>query len=160
VAPALAKLKSSPLGREHAISIDHTGYFHDTPGAGKIALAVMGDWNPVRSGIASDPNTWVYGVLVAAASKETVRRVPKEHGVFVWNVQYRLAKDGTLRARPVTAFRMAFDRGIHRFENRFRASEPDTAVSQITEDMVRASILDAFQYYELHADSDEDPVKS
>jgi formylglycine-generating enzyme required for sulfatase activity len=157
VQPALAKLASSPVAREHAIAIDRIGYFRDTPGAPKIALAVMEDWNPVTAGIASDSNTWVYGTLLAAASKETIRRVPKEHGVFVWNVQYRLAPDGTLRARSVVAFRMAFDRAIHRFENRFRASEPDTAVREISEDMVRASILDAFQYYELHADSDENP---
>jgi hypothetical protein len=159
VQPALAKLASAPVAREHVIAIDRIGYFRETPGAAKIALEVMEDWNPVTAGISSEPKTWVYGTLLAAASKETIRRVPKEHGVLVWNVQYRLAPDGTLRARPVVAFRMAFDRAIHRFENRFRASEPDTAVREITEDMVRASILDAFQYYELHADSDDNPFQ-
>lgn len=157
---AYENLKTSAVARLHSLSVDWSGYIRDVPGAGKVALAIMRDDDGIRAGIPSGEGKWAFGLFLAAGSKESVRRIPKEHGIFVYNVQYRLAKDGTVRARPVVAYRMAFDRSIHRFENRFRPNEIDTPISEITEEMVRASILDAFQFYEIHADSDEDPFAS
>jgi formylglycine-generating enzyme len=157
--PAFAALASSPIARNHSQCIDWSGYIRDIPGAGKLALAAMGDHNGLRAGIPSGDGEWAFGLFFAAASKETVRRIPNTHGVFVYNVQYRLANDGTVRARPIVVYRMAFDRDLHRFENRFRASEADTPIAEITPAMVRASVLDAFQFYEIHADSDEDPFR-
>lgn len=104
----------------------------------------------------ADPAKWFYGPKLLAHSRETFRRHPIEHGIFIWAIHYRLASDG-MRARPVVAFRMAFDRSIHRFENRFRPEEPDSAVATLTPEVVRRSILDPFRFYELHADADQDP---
>ena len=120
----------------------------------------MGGARGLRTGIPESSRDWVFGQFLAATSRETMRRTPNEHGIFLWNVQYRLGTDGTLRARPIVVYRMAFDRAVHRFENRFRKDDVDTAVSQITEDMVRASVLDAFQFYEIHADSNDNPFES
>lgn len=157
--PTLLALSSSPLSREHRLTIDASGWLRDVPGAGKLALAAMGELDGVRAGIPSAEGQWAWGLFLAAASRETVRRVPREHGIFLYNVHYRLAADGRVRARPIVVFRMAFDRDRHRFENRFVATDRDTALDDVTPDMIRASVLDAFQYYELHADSDEDPFR-
>jgi formylglycine-generating enzyme required for sulfatase activity len=154
-----AALASSPMGEDHRLYPDWSGYADDDPGGLKVSLAVRRNVQNVRAGLPTDPSTWVDGIALVAFSRETIRRVPREHGVFIWVPQYRLAPDG-VRVRSVTAFRMAFDKGIHRFENRMRRDEIDTKVGDLTPDLVRANILDTFQYYELHADSGENPFGS
>lgn len=155
--PALEKLRSSPLSEDHALETDWSGHFSRNPPALKLALKAMGDDSSVRAGMPESPKDWAYGVFLAASSKESFRRIPKEHGIFLWNIQYRLAEDGVVRARPIAVYRMAFDKALHRFENRFRASEVETPLDQITEEMVRASVLDAFQFYVATADADTSP---
>jgi hypothetical protein len=39
------------------------------------------------------------------------------------------------------------------------AGKPDTKVGDLTPDIVRGNILDTFQYYEIHADSDANPFR-
>jgi hypothetical protein len=107
--------------------------------------------------VPSIPEKPTAGLSFVAVSRETVRRIPKEHGLFLWCVQYRIDERGEARARSVAVFRMAFDRKIHRFENGFRRHEADTRVDELTPELVQASVLDAFQHYEIHADADQDP---
>jgi hypothetical protein len=146
-----AALERSPITRDHKIELNWSGRSWTDPAATKVISTVRDGARNARSGVDPDPSVWVTGESVIATSRESVRRVPKEHGVYVWNVQYRLASDG-LRARPVTAFRLAADKGLHRFEHRFRREHPDTLVSELAPELVRTSILDAFQYYEIHSD--------
>ncbi len=153
IRPILNGLQRSRVGHDHTIAVDRTGHYRAVPGALKLWLATNPNSDTV---IATVPTEWTAGLSFVAASRETVRRVPKEHGIFAWCIQYRVDERGHARARPVTAFRMAFDKAIHRFENRFDELA-DTAVDDITPAMIQASIMDAFQFYELHADADRDP---
>jgi hypothetical protein len=145
-------LRGSAIVRDHAISVEH-----GDANVAKISKATSKGTDNLRGGIYKD-GTWSSGSTVVAVSGESIRRVPAEHGVFAWTIQYRLASDG-MRARPVTAFHMAFDKSVHRFENRFRKDHADTALAQLTPELVAASILDGFQYYELHADSSDSPLR-
>jgi formylglycine-generating enzyme required for sulfatase activity len=154
-----AALESSQIGEDHTLFADWSGHAKRDPGGLKVSLAVRRGVPNIRAGLPTDPNTWVDGLALIAFSRETIRRVPREHGVFIWVPQYRLAPDG-VRVRSITAFRMAFDKGIHRFENRLRADELDTKVGDLTPDIVRTNILDTFQYYEIVADSDANPFSS
>ena len=160
VAPALASLAGSRIGREHRVLTSASGYFSDLKEASKLWLAATPGGSTVTTCVEPDPTTWTAGQSLAAVSKESIRRIPKEHGIFLWTIQYRVAEDGSLRARPVVVFHMAFNRALHRFENRFRPHEPDMLAAELTADMIRASVLDAFQFYEIHADADEDPFQS
>jgi formylglycine-generating enzyme required for sulfatase activity len=154
-----AALESSQIGEDHSLFADWSGSAKRDPGGLKVSLAVRRGVPNIRAGLPTDPNTWVDGLALIAFSRETIRRVPREHGVFIWVPQYRLAADG-VRVRSVTAFRMAFDKSIHRFENRLRADEADTKVGDLTPDIVRTNILDTFHYYEIHADSEANPFSS
>ena len=158
---AFQALHAGPIAREHTIVLRATQAWGDDTAAGKLWRAIdSGEFqaNKVRNhGVSPDPKTWVHGMAIVATSRETVRRIPREHGIFLWNVQYRLTAEGKLRARPIVVFHMAFNRGLHRFENRFRPYESDTALEVLTPEMVRVSVLDTFQSYEMHADSDENP---
>jgi hypothetical protein len=160
VASALTSLARSRIAREHTVTSNTSGHFSDPKEAGKLWLAGTPSASTVRSCVKPDPQTWTAGHCLVAVSKESIRRIPKEHGIFLWTIQYRVAEDGSLRARPVVVFHMAFNRAIHRFENRFRPEEPDTLATELTAEMIRTSVLDAFQFYEIHADSDEDPFQS
>jgi hypothetical protein len=153
----LSAMRESPLAREHTIELALKYLWRD-PGRIALARAMYTDAKEIGLGVhPPDKHIWTIGGSLIATSKESIRRIPTEHGVFVWSIQYRLAEDGSVRARPVTVFRMAFDKGIHRFEWRFRADEPDSAIASLTPELVRASVLDSFRYYELHADSDHNP---
>ena len=158
---AFRALQAGPIAREHTIVLRETEAWGDDDAVGPLWRAIdSGEFqaNKVQNhGVSPDPRTWVHGMAVVATSRETIRRIPREHGIFLWNVQYRLTADGKLRARPIVVFHMAFNRALHRFENRFRPYEPDTALADLTPELVRTSVLDAFQYYEIHADSDENP---
>jgi hypothetical protein len=91
------------------------------------------------------------GDLILATSQETFRRVLAAHGVFLWQIKYRLGSDATtVHAHPVAAFMMA-DRKPHLFHARFVAGELDTTTDRVTPDMVRDSILALFRYYEDNA---------
>jgi hypothetical protein len=144
--PLFATLQGDRIGRLHRIVTDGIGNHRNEHGYLTLWLA-------------ANPGTpaFRHGLSFIAVSRESIRRIPKEHGLFLWTIQYRIDDRGEARARPIVAFRMAFDKGIHRFENRFRASEPDTRVADLTPELIRASVLDAFQFYEIHADSDVDP---
>jgi hypothetical protein len=156
VSSVIASLGASAIGNEHTINPD-PGRLWDERDVKPLARPLYDGCRELWGGLSRDPAKWVIGSGFYATSRETIRRVPPEHGVFAWAIQYRVAENGELRARPIAAFRMAFDKSIHRFENRFRPSEPDSAVASLTPELVRASIVDAFQFYEIHADSDEDP---
>jgi hypothetical protein len=111
----------------------------------------------VRDEPQEDPSVFVHGLFLVAESRETVRRHPPEHGVFAWNVQYRYAEDGHLRARPVVAYRMAFDGRIHKFVHRFKPDEADTRIDELTPALIHDHILSSFHFYEAHADDDRSP---
>jgi formylglycine-generating enzyme required for sulfatase activity len=152
--PAIERLRGDRVGGEHDVVIDPSGNYHSVAGAVKLWLAANPASTTIGAWVPDEPTA---GLSFVAVSRETVRRIPKEHGLFLWCVQYRVDSRGDARARPITAFRMAFDRRLHRFESRFRPDEVDTRVEELTPDLVRTSILDAFHDYEMHADSDDGP---
>ena len=111
----------------------------------------------VRSGFDEDPikaaNFPNDGLHLIARSQESIRRIPKEHGVFVWSIGYRLTEDGEVRANAVSGFHMAFDKRIHTFDYELRDGEKDTALRDITPEILRAHLDKAVQFYEDHADA-------
>lgn len=162
LARVLEGLRDSHIATEHTITTRWVRPLHDdvAPGSKAVWRVIDRDIEPIRHGFPPEPNRWCNSETLVAASRETFRRVPKEHGVFLWHVQYRLTETGQIRVRHVSAFRMAFDKAIHRFENRFRDDEPDTALEDVTPEMLRRAALDAFQYYEIHADRGESPFRA
>jgi hypothetical protein len=103
------------------------------------------------------PDVQHHGQSLTAVSNETIRRHPREHGVFAWNIQYRYL-DGRAFARPAVAHRMAYDRQVHRFIGRFRADEEQTPIEDLTPELIRQHVLDAFAFYDEYADSDVPPA--
>lgn len=150
----IEELRQSPLAEEHRLkSHAQAGFYDEDPAVKRVAVFGQGDdGRGLRLGMKAGPSVWCYGRTLVAISRETIRRIPPEHGVFAWHVDYRLANDGSVRARPVMAFRRAFDRRLQRFVNQFCPEEPDTALSALTPAMIRTSIVDAFRFYELHSD--------
>lgn len=96
------------------------------------------------------------GLVVAALSLESFRRVVPRHGIFLWNLVYGLDGDRVL-AQPYAFYRMACDRGLHRFAYPFRDDDRWADIASITQDMVRDNLNRAFAFYERHADSDSPP---
>lgn len=101
------------------------------------------------------PDRLLGGDALLAVSLETFRRVIPDHGLFVWQVKYRLGPGATtIYAHPLAVFRMAFDGKVHVFHGRFAPSERDTAIERITPEMVAHSIREFFDYYEENSDKD------
>jgi hypothetical protein len=173
---AFRRLQQSEIAEYHAIqtgtynSFDTLGPDNGN-GAGDILYdvtrAICGPaltpsrGGSVRAGFHQDltlaASTYNYGLFFVARSRETFRRIPPEHGVFVWGIGYRLTEDGEVRAKHVAGYRMAFDKRIHTFTYQFRHGEVDTPIREITTDMLVSQILDAFRFYEEHADADRSP---
>ena len=98
----------------------------------------------------------IVGMSFAAVSTETVRRVTPLHGIFLWNVLYRLDGDRVL-AQPVVFYRMAYDGRLHRFAHRFIADEVATPIDKVTQEMIARHVVESFRFYEQHADADGAP---
>ena len=153
--PLLKALGASRVGREHELKIGYKRDFYAAiSSVMRIATEGLGF---VRDEPKEDPSAFVYGLFLVAESRETVRRHPPEHGVFAWNIQYRYAEDGHLRARPVVAYRMAFDGRIHKFVHRFKPDEADTRIDELTPALIQDHVLSSFHFYEAHADDDRSP---
>ena len=160
VCPALNRLEQSKMASEHRIRIDHLPTYrgeNGDQGVSNVMLAAARETQPVRFGPPETPDTHVHGMFVAAVSRESIRRHPSEHGAFVWNIQYRYAAWGEVRARSVAAYHMAFDKSIHRIVTGFRPGEADTKLEDLNEDLIERAILDAFWFYERFADGDRSP---
>lgn len=175
VGRTLEKLRQSQLGDEHLIDVgcsNRIGWWLSRidPAAeeikDRVSRALCGGVGPhaggdVRAGFDPDPaiaaSRYNEGLCFVARSRETLRRVVPEHGVFVWGIAYRLADDGQVRARHIAGFRMAFDKSIHTLTYQFRHGEVDTAIRDITGDMIESGVREAFRFYEAHADADRSP---
>jgi hypothetical protein len=94
--------------------------------------------------------------VVAAVGIESFRRVIRQHGIFLWNLLYKLDGDRIL-ARPFAFYRMNYDRDLHRMVYQFREGEEFTDIELITPAMIRANLGGAFRFYEQWADADRPP---
>lgn len=98
-----------------------------------------------------------YGLRLSAVSRERLRRVVPQHGIFLWTLIYRIASDDQIAVHPVVFYRMAFDGRLHRFDHRFTPAEPETPIQNVSSDVVQRHLIESFQFYELHADGDRPP---
>jgi formylglycine-generating enzyme required for sulfatase activity len=97
---------------------------------------------------------WCYGLMLRADSLETFRRIPEVHGMFMWMLQYHAGADERVYARAVAGYRLACDRRLHRVPLELRPGESETRLVEVTPELIRASVLEAFAQYRDLADSD------
>ena len=74
--------------------IDPSGNYHSVAGAVKLWLAANPASTTIGAWVPDEPTA---GLSFVAVSRETVRRIPKEHGLFLWCVQYRVDARGDAR---------------------------------------------------------------
>jgi hypothetical protein len=98
------------------------------------------------------------GSALVLVSRESVRRQPPEHGIYIWTCQYRLdPRTNQVGARPVVTYRMAFNKRMHVFVHRFDPDQEWTPLTEISDAQIRKHIDDTYTFYRLHADGDRSP---
>lgn len=105
-----------------------------------------------------EPHKLRGGSALVLVSRESVRRQPPEHGIYIWTCQFRLdPKTNQVGARPVVTYRMHFNKRMHVFVHRFDQDKEWTPLTEITDDQIRKHIADTYVFYSLHADGDRSP---
>lgn len=157
--PVFASVRTAKAFELYDTLVVSDGFYQCSEAIQNVVTELRGDSTDVFRGFWANADTVGYwaGSSFIAASRETMRRHPPEHGIYAWGIDYRISAHGSVRARPVVAYRMAFNKKLHRFIHRFRPDEVDTVLTELTPDLIKRHFWDSFRFFELHADDDQSP---
>jgi formylglycine-generating enzyme required for sulfatase activity len=152
------EIEASPLAQENRILVDGNRELGDRElrffiGQQRRDALLFDEFT-----LPDEPQKPRGGSALVLVSRESIRRNPPEHGIYIWTCQFRLdPKTNQVGARPVVTYRMHFNKRMHVFVHRFDPNKEWTPLVEVTDAQIRKHIADTYAFYSQHADADRSP---